>query len=131
MKIKDEKEWLKQAEYDFDTAQTNLDARRYIFAIFMCHLSLEKALKAFYFLKLKKEPPRTHDLTYLIHVTNLEMPDDMFNFVDGLSTLSVPTRYPDDLDRILKKFDDRKTSETLDNGKEVLKWIKTRLLSEK
>ncbi len=31
----------------------------------MTHLSLEKALKAFYTLVLEKEPPRTHNLILL------------------------------------------------------------------
>ncbi len=39
------KEWLKQADYDMDTADAMFDNKRYFYAVFMCHLSIEKALK--------------------------------------------------------------------------------------
>lgn len=38
-------EWFEQAEYDLDTAQALRRAKRYVYAVFMCHLSVEKALK--------------------------------------------------------------------------------------
>ena len=38
-------EWLRQADYDLETAQYMLAGGRYIYAVFMCHLSAEKALK--------------------------------------------------------------------------------------
>lgn len=39
-------EWLEQSTYDLKTAESLYRARRYIYAIFMCHLAVEKALKA-------------------------------------------------------------------------------------
>ena len=41
-------EWLKQADYDFETAKAMFDTGRYIYSIFMCHLTIEKVLKAWY-----------------------------------------------------------------------------------
>ena len=32
-------QWLKQAAYDFDTAEYMLKGGRYLYAVFMCHLS--------------------------------------------------------------------------------------------
>ena len=43
------KEWLCQAEYDLETAKSLYRSRRYIYTVFMCHLAIEKALKAFCF----------------------------------------------------------------------------------
>jgi len=37
-------EWYLQSDYDFETAEAMFTSGRYIYAIFMCHLSLEKAL---------------------------------------------------------------------------------------
>jgi HEPN domain-containing protein len=51
------KEWLKQADYDMDTAEVMFDSGRFIYAVFMCHLSLEKALKGLYTYTLKEVPP--------------------------------------------------------------------------
>jgi len=38
-------EWLKQADYDMDTAEFMFAGGRYFYAVFMCHLSIEKASK--------------------------------------------------------------------------------------
>ncbi len=43
--IKSVKEWFAQADYDMATADTMYRSGRYFYTIFMCHLSLEKALK--------------------------------------------------------------------------------------
>ena len=42
----DTKNFVKSAEYDLKTAEFMLNSERYIYVIFMCHLSLEKILKA-------------------------------------------------------------------------------------
>lgn len=39
-------EWLDQVKYDLDTAESMFNIGRYIYTIFMCHLAIEKALKA-------------------------------------------------------------------------------------
>jgi HEPN domain-containing protein len=40
-------EWLRQADYDIDAAEYMYQGGRYVYAVFMCHLAIEKALKAF------------------------------------------------------------------------------------
>ena len=62
---KSHEEWLKQANYDLDTADYMFKGGRYMYTVFMCHLSIEKALKGLYTEKLRKEPPKTHNLLYL------------------------------------------------------------------
>ena len=54
-------EWLTQANYDMDTADYMFRGGRYMYTVFMCHLSLEKGLKALYSEKLRNEPPKTHN----------------------------------------------------------------------
>lgn len=39
------KDWFEQADYDYDTAVYMSQGERYVYAVFMCHLALEKALK--------------------------------------------------------------------------------------
>ena len=57
-------EWLKQADYDLETAKAMLDARKFIYAVFLCHLAVEKTLKAFWTIKYSQPPGKTHDLIY-------------------------------------------------------------------
>ena len=98
-------EWLTQANYDRDTAAYMFKGGRYMYTVFMCHLSLEKALKGLYAEKLGREPPKTHNLLYLIEKIKLKLPADLHDFTSTLNRVSVPTRYPDDLRRILKDYD--------------------------
>jgi len=51
-KFKPPEEWAKQTEYDLKTAKAMFKTRRYIYAVFMCHLSIEKALKGLYVKKI-------------------------------------------------------------------------------
>jgi HEPN domain-containing protein len=38
--------WIALAEYDLETARHMLKTGRFLYVIFLCHLSLEKMLKA-------------------------------------------------------------------------------------
>jgi len=85
-------EWLRQADYDLDTAQYIFDGGRYFYAIFMCHLAVEKALKGLHVAKLFSEPPRTHSLTYITERLGIQIPEETGKFLAVLAGLSVPTR---------------------------------------
>jgi len=52
---KDHKEWILQTEYDMETADIMFNTGRYFYAVFMCHLAIEKALKGIFLLKRSKE----------------------------------------------------------------------------
>ncbi len=124
MALKPVEEWFRQAEYDLGTAEAMFKSRRYIYTVFMCHLGIEKALKGLYTKSVKKEPLKTHDLIFLSEKTQLELPVEMREFLDRLNDLSVPTRYPDELNRLLKQYNRTKTSEVLSQTKALLAWLK-------
>jgi HEPN domain-containing protein len=58
---KDTKNFLRSSQYDLETANFMLNTGRYIYVIFMCHLSLEKILKA-----LISETKQTVPLKHII-----------------------------------------------------------------
>lgn len=122
----DKDEWFKQADYDMDTAEFMFSGERYFYSVFMCHLSIEKALKGLYIQKFKDAPLKTHNLLYLLEIIDLELPEDMYDFVFTLNRVSVLTRYPDDLQRMLADYDKEKTKEILDKSKELLIWLKAK-----
>lgn len=109
------------------TAEAMFNSKRHIYAVFMCHLSIEKALKGLYTRNLKAVPAKTHNLIYLVEKIKLELPETLYDFIFALNGLSVPTRYPDDLQKLLKDYTRAKTGKVLDQSKEVLKWLKARL----
>jgi len=120
-------EWMRQAEYDLGTAQAMFDKRRYFYAVFMCHLSLEKALKGLYLAKLRKTPPKVHDLVFLREALSLPIEDPKEDFLFMLSRLSVLTRYPEEIRELMKEFPRSKTSGILVQTKEILQWLKREL----
>lgn len=126
-KLKSPEEWFKQANYDLKTAEAMFKTGRYIHTVFMCHLSIEKALKGLFTGHLKLTPPKTHNLLYLIEKIKLDVPEKLYDFIFSLNRASIPTRYPDDLRRIIKDYPKSITEDILKKSKEVLKWLKTKL----
>ncbi len=55
------------------------------------------------------------------------MPDDFYDFVFTLNRVSVPTRYPDDLQSMFKDYEKEKTKEILEKGEKLLTWLKAKL----
>lgn len=116
-------EWFRQAEYDLDTAKGLFESGRYIYTIFMCHLSVEKALKGLYSTKFKKDPPKIHNLNYFCEMLELNPDENLRHFIDNLNTLSLPTRYPDELERLLSDYRKDLTEKVLKQTKELLLWL--------
>jgi len=125
--IKSSNEWFKQAEYDMETAEAMFVAGRYIYTVFMCHLSIEKALKGLYAKKFQKDPPKIHNLNYYAEKVELDISQKLQDFIDKLNNLSVPTRYPDELERLLKDYEQDATEAVLNNSKELLLCLKQKL----
>lgn len=122
--LKSTENWIKTSEYDIKTALAMLKAGRYIYVIFMCHLSLEKILKAIINEKIKKMPPKTHSLLYLVELTDMKLPEKYKDLVADLNLLSVPTRYPEDINKLSKQFDKKNTSDIYSKTKRLILWVK-------
>ena len=117
-------EWLKQADYDIATADAMFVSGRYFYAVFMCHLSIEKGLKALYSLVLAEIPPKTHNLLFLLSKISTRPEQELEKFIVKLNTASVATRYPDDLAKIQAAYNREITEEMISKSKDVLKWVK-------
>ena len=119
------KEWLIQADYDMDTAAAMHDSGRYFYAVFMCHLSIEKALKGLYHKVLDEAPPKTHNLLYLVNKIGIKPEMESEKFIIKLNTASVATRYPDDLAKVQAAYTKEITQDMITKSKDLLKWVKT------
>ena len=120
-------EWLRQSDYDLDTAAYMHEGGRHMYAVFMCHLSMEKALKGLYYEKRREFPPKSHNLVYLLNAIGVRPAPEMGKFIVRLSEASVPTRYPEDLARLQQIFNERIVKEILEKTKETVAWIKSQL----
>jgi len=117
------KNWVESACYDLETAVHMFNGGRYIYTIFMCHLAVEKILKAKIQEISGKIPPKTHDLIYLLKLSKLEPDEAMKDFIGELSGVSIPTRYPDDFMEIQRRFTTQIAQNYLERTKEALRWI--------
>ena len=124
---KQPEEWFKQAAYDLKTAEIMLENKRFIYAVFMCHLAVEKALKGIYQYRLNEVPPKVHNLIYLVEKIGLSPSEKLYNAIFELNRVSIPTRYPDDLAKMKSEYKKSNTLEIINSSKEVLKWLKNQL----
>jgi HEPN domain-containing protein len=69
-------------------------------------------------------PIKTHDLIYLVKKCELEVPDHYLDFIGKINTASIPTRYPEDLQRSLKEYPKSVAKDYLDQTTEIIKWLK-------
>jgi HEPN domain-containing protein len=116
--------WIKSSNYDIKTAEHMLETGRYVYVLFMCHLSVEKLLKALYEAVLRKIPPKTHNLIYLSKSIGLEIPENHLRTLESLNDLSIVTRYPEDMDTLIKSFKKDRVEEYLRRTKALLRWLK-------
>jgi HEPN domain-containing protein len=121
---KKSQEWLKQADYDMDTAEFMFNGRRFFYTVFMCHLSVEKAMKGLYQKRLKQTPPKTHNLVHLLNKMGIKPAGTPGRFIIKLNEANVVTRYPEDIDKLQKDYTEVIVKDILIKGKEILQWIK-------
>ncbi len=117
-------EWYFQSDYDLETAADMLKSGRTVYCIFMCHLSLEKALKGLLIKKRQEFPSKSHSLIYFVDKLELELSDPQFEFLFMLNKISVPTRYPEDLRKLFLAYTKERTESILHQTKEIQLWIK-------
>ena len=81
------------------TAKYMYKGRRYFYAVFMCHLSIEKALKGLYVSKSDELPPKTHNLIYVINKKGTLFPKEQIKercMLKLFKKAYVDTRYNED-----------------------------------
>jgi len=121
---KDPQEWMKQADYDMDTASFMFEGGRYFYAVFLCHLSIEKALKGLYLKKMEEIPPKVHNLVFLMNRIGVKPPEFIGKFMIKLNEAHIATRYPEEIENLYKNFTRSIVQDILTSSKEVLEWIR-------
>jgi HEPN domain-containing protein len=117
-------ELFEQSEYDLGTADILIREDRFPYAVFFCHLAIEKALKAVYFSSLNKKPPKTHNLIYLIEEIDLDIPGHLLRSIMRINRVQIESRYPDDLKKLLMNYDRNIIDEIFNTSKEIIQWLK-------
>ena len=121
---KNAEEWFLQSDYDLATARVMRTSGRNFYAVFMCHMAVEKALKAVLFSNKNEVPPKTHNLLWLLKNTGLRPPENVGEFISKLSEANTATRYPYELEQLVRLYNDTVTDDIIKRTEEALAWIK-------
>ncbi len=107
-----------------------LTGKRYLYVGFMCHQTIEKALKAYYQFVKNEIPPKIHNLLFFTEDTGLLilMNEEQIDFLTKISPLNVESRYPEYKERILKILDKKTSKNLLEKTGALQEWIKEKLL---
>lgn len=68
--------------------------------------------------------PKTHDLIFLIKKSELVLPLPLLDFISNINNASIPTRYPEDLSRILKNYSESVARSYLQQTTKAPEWLK-------
>ena len=121
--------WTEMSDYDLETAEAMLATGRYLYVAFMCHLTIEKILKAYWTLHLEEVPMKIHSLFRLAEKTGLDkdFTEEQLDFIDTLEPLNIEARYPSYKERLLKSLNREYCDRLLQQTKELQLWIKNKL----
>lgn len=118
--------WLDVAQYDLVSAKAMLKSRRFLYVGFLCHQTVEKCLKAYFWHNQKAEPPYTHNLLILSDKSKLDLVanEKHFTLFNELMPLNIQARYPEDKELLLKALNLKKCEDIFERTKEFYVWIK-------
>ena len=116
--------WLNIANYDIKTANAMLKSGRYLYVVFMCQQALEKLLKGCYILNRNgEEPPRSHNLSYLVNLLNISPTEKQSFLLDRLTAFYIQGRYPTYKQRLSKIIKKPEATILLKQTKEMYRWL--------
>lgn len=120
--------WMDLAEYDIETARAMLQTGRYLYVGFMCHQTIEKALKSVV-AKNDVLPPKIHRLMKLAQLADIyeTMNENQKDLLDTLDPLNIAARYPDQKDKLLLTLASEQCKIILKETEDLLCWIEQQL----
>ena len=125
MKVNKSTEWIEMAEYDIVSAKVMLKGGRYLYVGFLCHLSVEKMLKAI-IAKDGTTPRKTHTLALLEELAGLQdtLTVEQKTLLAELQPLNIEARYSAYKDRIAAVLTEDYCRDIVKRTEAFLAWIK-------
>lgn len=127
------RKWLDIMEQDLKVAELNHNNGYWLYAAFLCHQALEKALKAYWIAVNKSDPPFTHSHTRLLNGCGLieKLTDEQLRFVTLIEPMYIEARYPEQKLDAAKMLNKEASLYLLNKTKELTQWIEQRLHNSK
>jgi HEPN domain-containing protein len=117
------KYWIDSAAYDLETGRSLLESKRFPYALFFGHLSLEKILKALVVKGTQRHAPYTHSLTLLAHETNLHIPESILDQLAEYTEFHLESRYPDEKKEFYEKCTEEFTHQKFKEMEDLYQWL--------
>lgn len=120
--------WISFAEADLDAAKRLIESPRpsrwtYLLALWHCHQTIEKALKAM-LAKQEKEILKIHDLPHLSQLVELRLSEEQKSLLEELNPFYLRSRYPDIMYAPLPDPNKTFTKKLFSDTKKLLLWLK-------
>jgi len=117
--------WFDKAQDEIESATIMLNVGRYLYAGFMCHQAIEKALKGYFVFLKDDRHPQTHNLAKLMEQTGLNgrASDEHKKTITKLNPLYIETRYEDYKNKISNLLTKEYSELLLVETEELYKWI--------
>jgi HEPN domain-containing protein len=119
--------WMSSSRYDMSVANALMKSRKYPYALFMGHLSLEKLLKALVVKMTDEHAPFSHSLPYLAEKSGVDLPQPIHIKLREVMEFHFEGRYPDAHKAFYRKCTRAYTAVRLKEIKEIYKWVKEKL----
>ena len=119
--------WFESAEYDLQTARAMLETRRLLYVGFMCHQTVEKALKGVFVVRKPDEDlPYIHKLVRLANLSGIseEMSEAQLSLLDLLSPLNIEARYPLHKSKLLASLTVERCETMIKETEALYQWIR-------
>jgi len=115
--------WSASSKQDFETAEILYENTKYHHALFFCHLSIEKNLKATIVKTTRKAPPLLHDLVRLAEKTGIKLSAKQKIELAEISIFNIEARYDDYKFSFYKRANKKFTLKYINKTKKILKWL--------
>lgn len=120
--------WVESSKHDLRVAQSLLNARHFDYCLYLCHLSIEKILKALWVKhNIENNPPMTHNLVYLAQHAGLDLNDEQLKFLQFVNSFNLGIRYPDYKFKIYHLCDEEFTQRNFSRVEELQEWLMKKL----
>ena len=123
------KYWLELCDDDMKAAEVLFDNGQFLWMSFVCHLIVEKAIKAVIVSKTTGMPPKIHKLDKLAEFGCIydELTDAQKDLLDKLTPLQIEGRYPEYKERISALLSQQYCYKLFTETREFVCWIKKKL----
>jgi HEPN domain-containing protein len=115
--------WRESAQYDYGVAKVLFEKTKYPYALFFCHLCLEKTLKGLVVKITGKPADPIHNLVLLAKKTDLLFTEEQVDFFTVVSQFNIQARYQGYKSAFYKQATKTYTKEYLFKTEAMLQWL--------